>query len=140
AGGAVDSAAVGCAVTHGATRCRREVERDLRDTGTGEVTDVDAVGAAESVEVDMLDAIEVHGDVTDIAREADPPMIGRDVDLFIRAGAVEHHRVGAISAFDRVAAVTRIPDERIVAAAEVREIVASAAGARLLAVPPNHAL
>ena len=33
------------------------------DVGAGQVVDGDRVGAAQGVEVDLLDAVEVHGDV-----------------------------------------------------------------------------
>ena len=42
---------------------RRQVEVDLGDVGAGQVVDRDGVGAAQGVEVDVLDAVEVHGDV-----------------------------------------------------------------------------
>ena len=34
-----------------------------RHVGAGQIADGDGVGAAECVEVDVLDAVEVHGDV-----------------------------------------------------------------------------
>ena len=40
------------------------------DVGAGQVVDGDGVGAAEGVEVDLLDAVEVHDDVADVAGEA----------------------------------------------------------------------
>ena len=48
-------------------------------------------------------------------------------------GAVEQHRVGAVLALDGVAAVARIPDERVVAGAEEREVVAAVAVDRVVA-------
>ena len=65
-----------------------------------------------------LDAVEVHGDVADVAGEAHAMAVGRDVDVLVDVRAVEQQRVDAGLAFDRVAAVARIPDERVVAGAE----------------------
>ena len=73
------------------------------------------VGAAEGVEVDGLDAGGVHRDVAGVAEEPEPASVGGDVDLFGRGCAVEDHRVVAVLALDDVAAVARIPDERVVA-------------------------
>ena len=106
---------------------RRQVEVDLGDVGAGQVVDGDGVGAAEGVEVDLLDAVEVHGDVADVAGEPDPAAVGRDVDVLGDVGAVEQQRVGAGLALDGVAAVARVPDERVVAGAEKRHVVALAA-------------
>ena len=115
AGGAVDGHAIGRAVADAAAGRRCEVDRDLRDAGAGEVADRDVVGAAEGDEVDVLDAVEIHGDVADVAGELHPAVVGRDVDVLVDVGAVEHQRVDAGLAFDRVAAVARIPDEGVVA-------------------------
>ena len=127
AGGAVDGHAIGRAIANVAARCRREVDRNLRDTGAGEVADRDVVGAAASGEVDVLDAVEIHGDVADVARELHPSVVRGDVDFLVDVRAIEHQRVGAVTAVDRVAAVARIPDEGVVAAAELRIVVAAAA-------------
>ena len=43
--------------------------------------------------------------------------VGRDVDVLVGVGAVEHQRVGAGLAFDHVAAVAGVPDELVVAVA-----------------------
>ena len=63
----------------------------------------------------------------DVAGEAHPRAVGRDVDFLVDVGAVEHQRVVAGLALDGVAAVARVPDERVVAGAEQRRIVAGAA-------------
>ena len=127
AGGAVDGHAIGRAIANVAAGCRREVDRNLRDTGAGEVADRDVVGAAASGEVDVLDAVEIHGDVADVAGELHPSVVRGDVDVLVDVRTVEHQRVGAVTAVDRVAAVARIPDEGVVAAAELRIVVAAAA-------------
>ena len=60
--GAVDDDGVGRAVA-GAAAGAGQVEVDLGDVGAGQVVDGDGVGAAQGVEVDRLDAVEVHRDV-----------------------------------------------------------------------------
>src|SRR5262249_23600812 len=49
-------------------------------------------------------------------------------------GAIEHERIRAGLALDRVAAIARIPGERVVAVAEQGRIVAAAAGHNVVAV------
>src|SRR5262249_32483202 len=91
------------------------------------------VGAAGGIELDVLDAVEVDGDSADVAGETRPLAIGRDVDRLGDVGAVEHERIGARLAFDRVAGVAGIPDKRVVAAAEKGRVVAATAGDRVVA-------
>src|SRR5262249_56460195 len=62
-----------------------------------------------------------------VAGEPRAAAVGRDVDLLADVGAVEAQRIGARLALDRVAGVTRVPNERVVARAEQRQVVASAA-------------
>ena len=81
----------------------------------------------------MLDAGGVHGDVGDVAEEAEPAAVGRQVDCLGDCCAVEEHRVGAVLALDRVAAVARVPDERVVAGAEQGHVVAAVAVDRVVA-------
>ena len=52
-----------CAVAGSRSWSSGQVEVDLSDVGAGEVVDGDGVCAAEGVEVDPLDAVEVHRDV-----------------------------------------------------------------------------
>src|SRR5262249_48330755 len=87
--GAVDDHGVGRAVADAAARDRRQVEVDRGHVGAAQVADVDGVGAAQGGEVDLLDAVEVHGDGGDVAGEAHPVAVGRDVDLLRDVGAVE---------------------------------------------------
>ena len=131
---AVDGHGVGRSVALAAARLRRQVEVDLLDVGAGEVADHDVVGAAQGVELDVLDVVEVHGDVGDVAEEQRPAAVGRDVDVLGDVGAVEQQRVGAGLALDDVAAVARVPDERVVARAEQSHVVAAAAGHGVVAV------
>ena len=97
------------------------------DVGARQVVDGDVVGTAQGVEVDLLEAVEVHRDVADIASEADAASVGRDVDVFIGVGAVEDHGVVAVLTLDDVGAVTGIPDEGVVAGAEEDRVVSTTA-------------
>ena len=80
---------VGLTVAGAAAYHRREVEVHPRDVGTGHVVDDDFVGAAERVEVDPLDIVQVHGDGRDVADKAGTRAVGRDIDVFAYARAVE---------------------------------------------------
>jgi hypothetical protein len=48
-----------------------------------------------------------------------------DDAVLVAARAVEEHRVDAVLAFDDVAAVAGIPDERVVAGAHERDVIAA---------------
>ena len=85
-----------------------------------------------------LDAVEVHGDVADVAEQPHPSAIGRDVDVLVGVGAVEHERIGAGLTLDRVAAVARVPDEHVVAVAEQGHVVAATAGDDVVAVAADQ--
>src|SRR5262249_43240978 len=91
--GAVDDDGIHRVVAGAASRRRSEVKVDLRDVGATEVADGDHVGAAQGVEVDSLDAVEVHRHAADIAGEAHVAAVGRDVDLLGDVGAVEEHPI-----------------------------------------------
>ena len=108
------------------------------EVGAGQVVDGDGVGAAQGVEVDRLDAVEVHRDVADVAGEPDALAVGGDVDLLVDVGAVEEHRVDAGLAFDGVAAVAGVPDERVVAGAHERHVVAGAAVDEVVALAADE--
>src|SRR5262249_56277627 len=116
-GGAVDGHGVRLAVAHSAAGRRCEVDGDLRHVGSGEVVDGDAVGTAQGVNLDVLDTVEIHGDVADVAGESHPLAIGGDVHLLAHVGAVEHEGIDAVLALDYVAAVAAVPAEQVVAGA-----------------------
>ena len=99
-----------------------------------EVVDGDRVGAAQRVEVDRLDVVEVHDDVAEVAGEPHPPAVGRDVEDLVAGAAVEQHGVGAVLALDDVAAVARVPLEDVVAGAEEGDVVALLAVDEVVAV------
>ena len=117
-----------------------EIDVHASDVGSGQVVDRDEVRPAEGVEVDPLDAGRVHGDVGLGAEEPEPVSVRRQVDLLGDVGAVEAHRVGTGLAFDRVAAVARIPDEGIVAGAQQGPVVASVAVERVVALAAEQGL
>ena len=130
--GAVDRDRVGRAVA--AAVGPAQVEVDPRHVGAAQVADDDVVGAAQGPEVDALDVVEVHRDVGHVAGEADPPAVGRDVDVLGDVGAEEEHRVGAVLALDRVVAVARVPLEDVVAGADEGHVVAVVADDEVVAV------
>src|SRR5262249_7948253 len=94
--------------------------------GAAQITDHDVVGTAFGVELDLLDAVEIHGHDTDVAGEAHAAAVVLDVELLVDVGAVEHQCVGARLALDDVTAVSRIPNERIVGRAEQGRVAAAA--------------
>ena len=74
--------------------------------------------AAQCVDVDRLHAVEVHGDVANVARQPRPDAIGRNLDPLADIRAVEQQGIDSGLAVDDVAAVARVPDIGIVARAE----------------------
>ena len=60
--------------------------------GAGEIVDHHGVGAAESVDIDPLDIIDVHRDAADIAGQAHAPAVGRDVDALVELAAAKSSR------------------------------------------------
>ena len=78
--GGVDGDGVGLGIAAVVPGCA-EVEVDLADGG-GEVVDGDGVGAAEGVDVDVLDVVGVHGHVA-TSRKADAVAIGGEGDLLV---------------------------------------------------------
>src|SRR5262245_65499031 len=89
------------------------------------------------MELDTLDAVEVHGDGGDVAGEQRMAAIGRNADDFADVGAAEVERVEPALAIDHVAAVARVPDEQVIAVAEERHVVALAADDGVVAVTPK---
>src|SRR5262249_30250299 len=92
--GAVKDDGVGLA--NGQTCGSAQVQVELVEVGGGRggrVVDGDGVGAAEGVEVDHFDAVDVHGDAADVAGEPDARAVGRDVEPLGDVRAVEHQCV-----------------------------------------------
>ena len=74
--------------------------------------------------MDQLDAVEVHGDVVDVADKAHASTIGGDVDVLGEADAIEVEPVEAVLTVDGVVDVALIPLEDVVAGAEESDVVA----------------
>ncbi len=154
--GAVDGDGVGLAVAGAAAGGDGEVDVHGGDGGAGQVVDGDGVGAAEGDDVDLLDAVGVHGHGADVAGQPQPAAVGGQVDVLVDAGAVELQGVVAVLALDHVAAVAGVPhegvvpgaagqhvaalaaDEDVVAGAAGQPVVAVAAGYRVVAVAAVH--
>src|SRR5262249_29632842 len=93
----------------------------------GQVADGDRVGPAGGVQVDHLNASQVHGDRAEVAGEPDPTAVGRDVERLCQIRAVKGQRVPAAAPVHHVAAVAGTPYERVVAGAARQRVVASRA-------------
>ena len=87
-----------------------------------------------------LDVVQVHHDVAEVAGEPHPLAVRRGLEVLVPGGAVEEHRVDAVLAFDRVAAVARIPLEDVVAGAEEGDVVALLAVDEVVAVAAEQAV
>src|SRR4051794_7017989 len=116
----------------------REIEGNLLHIGVGQIVDDDVVSAAPRGELDALDTVQVHRDTADVTGERGPRAVGGDLDLLGDIGAVEEERVGAVLTIDAVAAVARIPDERVIAGTEERGVGAAAAGDQVVAVAADQ--
>ena len=130
----------GCPSPVARSGCAGEVALDELHVGAREIVDGDRVGTSERAEVDRLHVVHVHRDVRHVAEEAQPLAVRGHVDALAGVGAVEEHRVEAGLALDRVAAVARIPRERVVAGTEEREVVAPVAVGRVVAVAAEECL
>src|SRR4029078_13009820 len=102
----------------GAAAGRPQVDVDRIHVRAREVADGGGVGAAEGADVDVFGAVGVHGDVGDVAGEAEAVAVGGELDLFGGVGAVEVERVVACLSFDGVAGVAGVPLGVVVAGAE----------------------
>ena len=76
-----------CRVAGGAADRPGQVDVDLDDVGAGQVVDGGRVGAAERVEVDRLDVVEVHDDVAEVAGEAHALAVGRGLEDLVAAAS-----------------------------------------------------
>src|SRR5262249_51403042 len=89
AAGSVDDDGVGLPIACAAAGRVGQIKIDLGDIGAGEVADGDPVGAAKGGNVNLFDAVEVHGDVADVSEEAHPAAVGRQVHVLADIGAFE---------------------------------------------------
>src|SRR5207248_2960946 len=80
------------------------------------------------------DGVDVHGHAADVAGQPQPAAVGREVDVLADVGPVEHQRVEAVLALDGVAAVARVPHERVVPGPHQGHVVAAAARDQVEAV------
>ena len=74
------------------------------------------------------------------AKEEQAVAVRRQRDPLVGVGAVEEHRVDAVLALDGVAAVARVPDERVVAGTEEGDVAAAVAVDRVVAVAAEQRL
>ncbi len=132
---AVDVDIVRLAITRPA-RGRSELDEDRGDACSGKIVDRDIIFASDRRDRDLLDAVEVHRDIADVAEEPDAAAVGRDVNVLVRVGSIELQCVNAILAFDDVAAVARIPGEPVVAGPQKSDVVAAPADHAVVAVAP----
>ncbi len=121
---AVDDDLIDLAVAARAAERPCEVGDQAGDVGSAQVVDGHGVDAADRIDVDPLDAGGVHRHAADVAGELEPASVRGQVELLGDVGAVEAHGVGALLALDDVAAVARIPDEGVVAGAQLGQVVA----------------
>ena len=103
---------------------RADVRVEEPDGGAGEVADGDRVGAAERMNGRALDAVDVHHDVAEVAREPYAPAVGGYVDDLGAVAAEEVQQVVAGLALEDVVAVARVPLEAVVAAPAERPVLA----------------
>jgi len=66
----------------------------------------------------VLDIVQIHHDIGDVAGEQDALAVCRDVEVFGYVGAVEEERVDAVATLDYVAAIARIPLKGVFAGTE----------------------
>src|SRR5262249_35077329 len=119
--GAVDGDRIGQAVAIG-----RVVQgnADLGQVGAGEVVDVDGVSAPLGAQFDILNAVQVHGDIAEVAGEEDVAAVGGEIEVLVDVGAEEEQCVVPALSFDGVATVARVPFESVVAGPYEGDVVA----------------
>src|SRR5262249_32299014 len=121
--GAVDDHGVGLTVGGVDVGGGPEGQVDHAHAGAGQVVDRDGVGAAQGNDVDHLQAVQVHRPLADVAGEPRPLAVRREGDVLVRVIAPEDLLVVAGLALDRVVAVARFPDERVVPGASTEHVV-----------------
>ena len=96
----------------------RKIDIDHSDIRAAQVVDGDFVRAAERIEGDLFDTVQVHGDVGNVAGKQHPLAIRRNVDVLGNVGAAEIQRIDTSLTLDRIAAIAWVPNEDVVARAE----------------------
>src|SRR5262245_13703013 len=126
AAGAVGRQGVDRAIADATAERSREIDQHAtgRKVGAAEIVDHDVIGAAEGVEIDPLNAVDIHGNAGDVVEETHASAVGRTVDVLVDMRTAEHKRVEAGPTLDRVVAVARIPLEYVVAGTEEGGVVA----------------
>ena len=82
--------------------------------------------------------MDVHCDVRDIAGQAQPAAVGRQVEVFADVSAIELQRVGARLPFDDVAAITWIPDDDVIASSTQDGVTPATTNDSVVAVATNQ--
>src|SRR5262249_30404545 len=85
---AVDGDDVGGGLAGAAADGAGEADIERGEAGAGEAVDGDVVDAAESVEVDAFETVDVHRDIADVACEFDALAVGGDDKLFAGGAAI----------------------------------------------------
>src|SRR5262249_62093632 len=67
-----------------------QVDVHLEDISAGQIVHGDRVGPAQGVQVNALDVVEVHDDVTEVAGELHALAVGRDIKDLADPVAVEN--------------------------------------------------
>jgi hypothetical protein len=117
---------------------RGEFAHDLGDIGPAQVADHEVVDTAEGVRDDRLDVVEVHRDRGHVAEEAHAPAVGGGVHVLVGVASVEDHLVRAVLTLDDIAAVARVPLERVGSRAEEGDVVALLAVREVVAVSADQ--
>src|SRR5262249_31578868 len=117
-----------------------QIDIELGQIGAAQVPNVDQVSATQGVQVNSFDIVEVHHDVADVAREPHALAVGRHIELRGDVGAGEEPLIRAVAALDGIAAVARIPLERVVAGAEENRVVPLIAVDEVVAVTAQQSI
>ena len=131
--GRIDDDRVGRRVAGGAADRSGEVDVDRGDVGAREIVDHHRVDVAERGDVDLFDVVQVHHDVAEVAREAHPAAIGRDVEDLAPLLPLKRS-VSVPSCPSTVSLPSPVPLEDVVAGAQERDIVALIAVDEVMAV------
>src|SRR5207249_6506419 len=116
----------------------RQVQVDLGHVVAGQFFYCDGLGPAEVFALCLHDALPIYSDVGYVAGEPQPAAVGRNVDVLADVGPVGLEGVKPGLAFGRVAAVGRVPHERVVPRPEQGHVVAGAADRQVVALAADQ--